>query len=139
MDRLYDKLCKILEDMDQKKDLSVSDVQIIDWVTHAKKSMLCIEEMEGGYSEDGGGSSRRSYRSSYNGMSGEGGSNRSSRRSSYKRDSMGRYAREGGSYGYSRDGGRYEMIDQLEVMLEQAQDEQTKQSIQKLIRELESK
>lgn len=128
MDKLYDKLCEVLESMEQKKDLSATDIQIIDWVTHAKKSMLCIEEMEGGYSEDDGASSRGSYRNS----------RRSSRRS-YRRDSMGRYARDGESYGYSRGAGRFEMIDQLEGMLENAQDEQTKQGIQKLIRELESR
>lgn len=133
MDRLYEKLCKILEEMDQKDKLSASDVQIIDWVTHAKKSMLCIKEMEDNYSEDDGMSSMssRSYRSSRNG-----GSSRASRARSGRRDSRGRYSSEE-SYTYSREG-RNEMIDRLEELLEEAPDEQSRQTILKLIRELES-
>lgn len=136
MDRLYEKLCRILEEMDQKDKLSASDVQIIDWVTHAKKSMLCIKEMEDNYSEDDGMSSMssRSYRSSR-----EGGSSRASRASrarSGRRDSRGRYSGEE-SYTYSREG-RNEMIDRLEELLEEAPDEQSRQTILKLIREMES-
>ena len=51
-ERLYDKLDKIIEDMEQKDKLSASDLQIIDWATHAQKSMLCTEDM-GGYSGRG--------------------------------------------------------------------------------------
>ena len=73
-DRLYDKLCDILDDMARKDKLSASDLQIIDWATHAKKSMLAVKD---GYSGDYGMSNAR------------------------KRDSMGRYS---GDDGYSRDG-----------------------------------
>lgn len=59
-----------------------------------------------------------------------------------KRDSMGRYARDGGysnrSYrGYSRDG-KEEYMEQLRDMMEDAPDEQTRQSIQRMISQMEN-
>ena len=59
-----------------------------------------------------------------------------------KRDSMGRYARDGGnsmrSYrgGYSR-GDKQEYIENLRDMMEDAPDEQTRQSIQRMISQME--
>jgi hypothetical protein len=56
---------------------------------------------------------------------------------------MGRYSNEG-SYrgsmrgGYSRDGGKQEYIMNLREMMEDAPDEQTRQSIQRMIQQMES-
>ena len=137
MDKIYDKLCDLLEEMEKKNTLSASDIQIIDWITHAKKSILCIEEMEGGYSEDDGGSYRGSYRgsnrgsyNSYEGNSGRRGSYRSSRRS-MRRDSMGRYS---GDDGYS---GHEGFMGELEDLMDRAPDEKTRQSIERMMRELD--
>lgn len=126
MDRLYEKLCDLLEEMARKDKLSTSDLQIIDWLTHAKKSMLAIEEMEGsGYSNYG---SYNSYR--------EGG-NRNGRRN-YSNRREGRYSNEGGySRRYSRDDGREEYVAQLRDMMNNAPDENMRQSISRMIREIE--
>ena len=112
-DRIYDKLCDILEDMERKDKLTASDMQIIDWATHSMKSMLAVEEM-GGYSntmKDG-----RSY--------------------ARKRDSMGRYSREGRSYRYSRTG-KDSFFDNMRAMMEDAPDEMTRQSIQRMLNQIE--
>ena len=69
-DRLYSKLETMLREMERKEKLSASDIQMIDWTSHAMKSLLCVDEKSGGYSEN-------SYRDN-----------------SYKRDSMGRYSRK---------------------------------------------
>ena len=125
-DKIFDKLCDILDDMERKEKLSASDVQIIDWATHAKKSMLAVDEMMGdGYSE------RESYRDNRD--------SRMSGRGSYarKRDSMGRYSRDGYSRTYSRDGGKEEYVNQLYEMMDNAPDEQSRKNIQKMIREME--
>ena len=59
-----------------------------------------------------------------------------------RRDSMGRYSRDGsyrgGSYrgGYSRDG-KEEYIENLREMMEEAPDEQTRQGIQRMIQQME--
>lgn len=112
-DRLYDKLCQILDDMERKDKLSASDVQIVDWATHAKKSMLAVEEMEGG---DSG-----SYRGGYDGYS---------RARNRRRDSMGRYS----SDGYSRAG---EMAERMRSMAADAPDEQTRREMERVASKLE--
>lgn len=125
-DRLFDKLDRILDDMDNKEKLSASDVQIVDWATHAQKSMLCREDMD-----QGGDYSGNSY-GSYEGRSYRG------RGSNAKRDSMGRYSSNGYSRDYSRNySGKEEYIDHMRSMMENAPDERTRQSMQRMIREME--
>lgn len=107
------------------------------------KDAYCIMDMlDGGYSEDGmsyrdGG---RMYRDDgYNG-----GSYARGRRYA-KRDSMGRYSRNDGTYrggsyrydGYSRNDGKAEYIEHLRDMMEDAPDENTRQEIQRMISKME--
>lgn len=61
-----------------------------------------------------------------------------------RRDSMGRYSRNDGmggrsyrGYGYSRDDGKQEYIENLRDMMENSPDEPTRQSIMKMIQQLE--
>ena len=138
-DRLYDKLCDILDEMEQKNNLSASDIQVVDWATHAKKSMLAVDEMTGGgYSN--GYSGRRyggSYDGSYDDGSYRGNSYARGRGRNAKRDSMGRYARDGRSYrGYSRDS-KEDFIAEMHEMMESAPDESTRQSIQRMLSQME--
>ena len=100
----------------------------------------CMEEELDGESYDDGMSRRgnygdRSYRY-------DGGSYARGRGRNARRDSMGRYSREGGSYGYYSDGmpmrgysrdGKEEYKEQLMDMMDNAPDEQTRQSIQRMI------
>lgn len=98
------------------------------------KDAYCIMDMEEGYEAD------MSYDGSYRGSmrSNDGGSYARGRRGNVRRDSMGRYSREGSyrgnSYrnGYSRDG-KEEYKEQLREMMEDAPDEQTRQSIQRML------
>lgn len=109
-DKICDKLDGIIEDMSRKEKLTASDLQILDWATHAKKSMMATEEMDGGYSGD------YSY----------------ARGRNNRRDSMGRYSRESRNYS-----GRREYIDGLHAMADEAPDEKTRQSIKRMIREMD--
>jgi len=84
----------------------------------------------------------RSYRGSYDGGSydgsyddGMGGSYARGRGRNARRDSMGRYSREGG---YSRADGKQEYIEHMRDMMMDAPDEQTRQSIQRMISEMEN-
>ena len=121
------------------------------------KDAHCIwkyeEEEESGYSEMGGsydgsyegGSYRggRSYRGSYDG----GMSMARGRGPGDRRDSMGRYSRDGsydggsyrGSYrgGYSRADAKQDYIEELHEMMEKAPDDQARQSIQRMIQQME--
>jgi hypothetical protein len=114
------------------------------------KDVYCIWDMEEGSGDDmsyNDGSYRNgpyrngSYRGSYN----DGSSYARGRGRNARRDSMGRYSREGSyrdgrSYrmdGYSRADGKQEYIENLRDMMEDAPDDQTRQSIQRMIQQME--
>lgn len=100
MKMLFDKLCDELCEYGQK-DLTQDTLKTIDTLAHAAKNVLKVMEgCDGGsyayYDED--------PRTTAMGGSMRGNSMRGSYRMSGKRDSMGRYSREGMSHGgeYSR-------------------------------------
>lgn len=162
MDGLYElkeMLCKELEEYGRKGELTAGSLEIVDKLAHAIKNIHKIieayeEEEGGGYSERGG-----SYRGSYaragqgggggqgggRGGQGGGGSNRGGsyarqgRGRNARRDSMGRYSSEGGYSrgGYSMDGGKEEMIMQLEELKQDAPSKKIMERIDDLISELE--
>lgn len=147
MEDLKELLCAELEDYAEKGKksgkLSLGDVSLIDTMLHSVKNIQRIEMMEeGGYSEDGGWEARGMYRDgvSYN----EGGSSYARR----KRDSMGRYSRDGGysedgrgnrgGMGrYSRDGGKDHMIEMAEELMENASGKE-KETYRRIVSMLES-
>ena len=105
--------------------------KLMDIVKDGYTVMECEDEMYGESYDDGYG---RSMRGSY-----DGGMSCARGRRNARRDSMGRYSRDGRSYrgnsyerGYSRDG-KDEYREQLMDMLDTAPDEQTRQSIQRMI------
>lgn len=152
MDGLYElkeMLCKELEEYGAKGELTAGSLEIVDKLAHAIKNLdKIIEKDEEGYSERGG-----SYRGGYARAQGgnQGGGNRGgqdgrspNRGGSYarqgrgmnaRRDSMGRYSREGG---YSRDEGREEMVMQLEDLMQDAPNQRIRSRIEQLIGEIEN-
>lgn len=128
-------LCRELEDVVKKGELSAGDLDVVDKLTHSIKSLVTIMAMEeGGYSNDGGNS----------GYSGYGGGNSGARRG---RDSMGRYT-EGGSYNYrdggysgrrySREEGRSYLSGKLEKMMEEASSEEEREVLQSAMNRLKN-
>ena len=113
---LKEMLCKQLEDYGKKGEMSAAILERVDMLAHAVKNLdKIIENYEGtGYSGS------NCYRNSYD-----------DRGYSNKRDSMGRYARDGG---YSRGG---DLVDQLRGMMGEAHDDRTRQEIQRLVSRLE--
>lgn len=111
---LKDLLCAELEEYAEKGKMSMGDLETIHKLTDTVKNILKIKMLgeDGGYSEDEGSSYARG-------------------RGRYaKRDSRGRYSRDGGyssdgsSYrrgGYSRDDGKQYMMEQLEEMMDEAE------------------
>lgn len=134
MKALYDlkeTLTAELEEIARKPEMSAGDLDAVHKLTDTIKNIdkICMIE-EGGYSEDG---YSRDNGSSY------------ARR---KRDSMGRYSRDGypsnrmndrGGYrgNYSRDDGKEHMISMLEDMMSDADNERTQSAIRKCINEIE--
>lgn len=136
MHKLYEWACNELEELEQKLDkgqLSIGDVELADKLTELKKNILKIEMLEDeGYSaeyRDDMGSYARGNRGSYNRGYNRGGSYARGRNA--RRDSMGRYSRDG----YSR--AADEQIEMLEGMIDSAPNEQIKKEIEKLISKME--
>lgn len=148
---LKEKLCEELEKYGQE-ELTAGSLEVVDKLAHAIKNICKIIEKyeeeeysmddgmmgggmayarggnQGGRGGQGGGRSNRSYRGSY---AREGGSYARGRGRNARRDSMGRYASEGG---YS---GNEEMISELYELMEDAPDDKTKKEFQKFIQKVE--
>ena len=119
-------------------DLSGGDVEYIDKLTHTLKSikttMAMIDAEENGYSHDGyyNGSANMNRSGRY--FPGHGYSYARGRGSNARRDSMGRYSRNG----YSMDSGNVEIVEQLREIMQDAPDDRTRQEFQKFISKMES-
>ena len=147
MHDLKDLLCAELEDYAEKGKksgkMSMGDLESIHKLTDTVKNILKIDTLseELGYSEGGHYMGEgRIYGTSYeSGYSERGGSSYARGRGRYaKRDSMGRYSRDGGmSYrggmrgGYSRDDAKSYMIEQIEEMMETAEKPTEKEALRR--------
>ena len=163
METLKDLLCAELEDYAEKgqkaNKMSAGDLEAIHKLTDTVKNILKIDmlEEESGYSEDGHYMGEgRIYGTSYeSGYSERGGSSYARGRGRYaKRDSMGRYSRDGGmsydddmSYarggrggnrgGYSREDGKHYMMGELERLMEKASTHTEREALEKCMQALE--
>lgn len=133
-DKLYElkeKLLKELEEYAQNGKYSKEDVETIKYMASAVDHICNIVERDDeGYSERGDGYSRNMdgyYRGGYPRSYG-GGSYARGRGRNARRDSMGRY---------SRDGSNDMMVQQLEDLMQDAPNEQIKQKIQQLVQQIE--
>ena len=138
MEKLYDlkdKLCEELEEFARKQEMGAGDLEVIHKLTDTIKNIdkICMLEEGDGYSEavDGGDYGR--------------GSSYANRGKHYIR---GHYSRDGGMNGYStrrRDGrgrysredGRSEMMEHLEMAMDSAT-EQDRDTIKRFMRQLEN-
>lgn len=120
MHKLVEYICDELDELERKAEkdgkLTMQEIEYMDTLAHAKKNLLKADEMmDGGYSE-------MYDRDRY--------SNARGRRGNVKRDSMGRYSRDG----------RYSMADdfraELEDLMHDAPNEQVKQKIRHIMAEL---
>jgi hypothetical protein len=126
---LKEMLCKELEDYGKKGELSAGSLDIVDKLAHTIKNLdKIIESYE---EEESRGSYNYGGNMPYRGGSYEDGrSYARGRGSNARRDSMGRYSREG----YSR---ADEMVDKLRDLMNDAPDDRTRQEIQRLVTKME--
>jgi len=139
-DSFYDFVCHELEELDEKAKadkVSMTDVQYADMLEHYKKSYLTNDAMEGA------GYSNRGYMPHWGGYAYEGdrmGGSSYAGRMNAKRDSMGRYSREGRDYSRNRGGYSYaeDMEQTREEMRELAQKmpEEHRRKIERALDEL---
>lgn len=134
MHELREMLDMELDKITRSGDLTASKLDLVDKLTHSIKSIDTIMAMQE-YSDD-------DY--SYN----DGYSNARGRRGNVKRDSMGRYAREGRGYsyrdrGYSRrdysreDGAKEDAMQKLHELMNETSDSRVRMAIQKAMDEMQ--
>lgn len=137
-----DMLKKELDEIVKKGELSAGSLDTIDKllssIVHACKIIMYEEYAEDGYSYADGDMDMSNY--SYARGNGRG------RGSNARRDSMGRYSREGGNRGgYSRAGGGYsyadgekaEKMELIRDMMEEASSDEERRALKKIMRRYE--
>lgn len=130
MHELKEKLCDELEEIAKKGELGAGDLEIVHKLTDTIKNIDKIEMLEdgGGYSQAGDWEIEgRAY-------------NRGNSYARRKRDSMGRYSREGrgGRGGYSRHDAKEAMMEQMEMLMDQAGSEREREAIRRCMGQLEN-
>ena len=137
MHELKEKLCDELEEIARKGEFSAGDLEAVHKLTDTIKNLDKIEMLEdGGYSQAGDWE-----------MEGRGSYNRGSSYRGRKRDSMGRYARDGRDDGYSgrmmpnrmysRAEAKDHMMDELEEAMAAATTDREKDIIKRAMDQLE--
>ena len=112
---LKDMLCKELEEIGGKGELTAGNLETVDTLAHALKNLNKIIESK----EEEDGYSSRYYDGSYNRSYARG-------RTNARRDSMGRYSRDG----YSRATG--DMADRMRSLAAEAPDETTRREMERM-------
>ena len=128
MDKLRDKLCDELDEIARKPEMSAGDLETAHKLTDTIKNIDKIEMLE----EDGGYSQAGDWEMEGRGSYGRGSSYRGQRR-----DSRGRYTRDRGRM-YSRSDGKDHMMEQMEMLMEQAGSEREREAIRRCMGQLEN-
>ena len=137
MHKMIEYICDEMEELEKKANkegkLSMAEIQYADILAHLKKNILTADAMM--ESDDG-------YSGDYSYARGRG------RGTNARRDSMGRYSRDGGSYdesyddmsyrrgGYSREDAKEEILMKLHNM-ERGANEESKKMIRRWIKQAE--
>ena len=140
MHDLKEKLCDELEEIARKPEMSAGDLEAIHKLTDTIKNIDKIEMLEDGdgYSMDGDWEARGSYRGGdYSRRDYDDGSSNANRGMHYvrghysraRRDSMGRY---------SRDGAKDKMMHHLEEMMNSAGTEKEREMVRRFMSQMEN-
>lgn len=124
MHELKEKLCEELEEIARKPEMSAGDLEAAHKLTDTIKNIDKIEMLE----EDDGYSRAGNWEADMRGTYARGSSYRGR-----KRDSMGRYSRDGR---YSRHASP-DMMDKLQTMMDNASTERERDAIRCLMNEME--
>ena len=132
---LKEMLTEELESYGAKGDLSTGDLEVVDKLAHSIKNLCKVIEAKedeeysrkGNYYEDGGNSYRRGR--SYYRDDGMDASYRRGRGRNARRDSRGRYARDGGMYYRNND----EFIEQMRDLMEDAPNDDIRQRMHQMM------
>lgn len=145
LDTLYDICDVVAQKLDRYNEklsknggeMSASDLEIIDKLTHTLKSVKTTIAMIEAEDKDYSGAywdGKQYYdgQQSMDNMSTRSQSGARGRGSRAKRDSMGRYSRDG----YSRDDAKEDMMNDLYELMDNAPDDHTRKKLERFINEL---
>ena len=133
MYELKDKLCKELDEIARKPEMGAGDLEIIHKLTDTIKNLDKIEMLEdGGYSQAG----YRDGGSSYNRGSSYANRGKHYVRGHYSRDGYSMEGR-GNRGGYSRHDAKEAMMEQMEMLMDQAGSEREREVIRRCMSQLE--
>lgn len=121
-------LCDLLSDSIKDGKIAIGDVEIIKNMLSGIEKTYKIEMFE----EDGSYSRAGDWEADMRGTYARGSSYRGR-----KRDSMGRYSRDGRIGGYSRHDSKEAMMEQAREMMEDATNEREREAIRRFMTELE--
>ena len=121
-------LCDLLSDSIKDGKIAIGDVEIIKNMLSSIEKTYKIEMFE----EDGSYSRTGNWEADMRGTYARGSSYRGR-----KRDSMGRYSRDGRIGGYSRHDSKEAMMEQAREMMEDATNEREREAIRRFMTELE--
>lgn len=134
MYELKDKLCKELDEIARKPEMSAGDLEAIHKLTDTIKNLDKIEMLEdGGYSQAG----YRDGGSSYNRGSSYANRGKHYVRGHYSRDGYSMEGR-GNRGGYSRHDAKEAMMEQMESLMDQAGSEREREAIRRCMNQLEN-
>jgi len=134
---LKEMLCKELEEISRKGELTAGTLDTVDKLTHAIKSIetiMAMNEYEDGYSSDGMSNARRDNMRSRRSYEHDGVSYARGRTGNVRRDRMGRYSRGDYSYDEAKD----DMMSELHELMNSAPDEETKKEFKRFMSKLET-
>ena len=117
-----------MEEIARKPEMSAGDLEAAHKLSDTIKNLDKIEMLE----EDGGYSRAGDWEADMRGTYARGSSYRGR-----KRDSMGRYSRDGRMGGYSRHDSKEAMMEQAREMMEDATNEREREAIRRFMTELE--
>lgn len=122
---LRDMLCKELDEIAKKQELSAGDLETVHKLTDTVKNIdkICLMDESGEYSQAGDWE-----------MEGRGTYGRGSSYANRRRDSMGRYSR---TRRYSRNGSKERMVSQLEDMMQEASTDREREAIRRCLDQLD--
>lgn len=133
MHELKEKLCEELDEIARKPEMGAGDLEIIHKLTDTIKNLDKIEMLEDdGYSQAG----YRDGGSSYNRGSSYANRGKHYVRGHYSRDGYSMEGR-GNRGGYSRHDAKEAMMEQMEMLMEQAGSEREREAIRRCISQLD--
>ena len=133
MHELKEKLCEELDEIARKPEMGSGDLEIIHKLTDTIKNLDKIEMLEdGGYSQAG----YRDGGSSYNRGSSYANRGKHYVRGHYSRDGYSNEGR-GSRGGYSRHDAKEAMMEQMEMLMDQAGSEREREAIRRCMSQLE--